>query len=135
MKIERFLAGAIVTVFLAIVVHAGTVVVDTNTYNGSDIANIAVVALPEPAVYMFDLVVAAPPTVTSGITTLVVYAQQPGVAGGQFYTVNSSTFTTCNGACTQFVTPDVYVGGNVRAVWTITSGSATVRVTARKVSP
>lgn len=132
---RHILSAVIVSVFLAIIAKAGTVIVDTATYSGADTANVAVVALPEPAVYVFDLVVTGTPTATSNITSLSVYVQQQGVAGGQFYTINSSTFTTCNGPCTQFVTPDVYVGGNTRAQWTVTTGSANVRVTARKVSP
>jgi len=110
------------------------VVVSTTIYNGTTQADLSEVALPEVGAYVFDMVATSSGPIT-GIESLVLYLQQSGVSGGGWYTIRASTFTTCNANCTQFVVPDVYLGGSIRARWTITSGSATVKVTARKVSP
>lgn len=114
---------------------AGTVITSTVTYNGADVSGFAATALPEPGSYAFDLVVTATPTTSSNITSLIVYVQQQYVNGGEFLTIAGSTFTTCNAACSYSLWPGLYQGGNLRASWSVTSGSATIRVTARKVTP
>lgn len=110
-----------------------TVVLTTTTYAGADqtTASLAPVALPEVGAYIFDMV--AESSGTADTWGLQLYLQQEGVAGGKFYTINASTFTTCNSNCTQFVVPDIYLGGRIRAQWAITSGSATITVTARQI--
>ena len=114
---------------------SGTVIVDTVTYNGADLSSIQGAALPNVGYYMFDMVVKSTPTSTSAISGLAAYVQQKGVAGGNYYTLYNSTFTTCNGACSYFLAPDMYVGGIVRGMWAVTSGSATIKITAREISP
>ncbi len=111
-----------------------TVVLSTTTYNGANQDDLSEVALPEVGAYIFDMVATSSGAIV-GIESLVLYLQQSGVSGGGWYTVRATTFTTCNSNCTQFSVPDIYLGGSIRARWTITSGSATVTVTARKVSP
>lgn len=113
---------------------AATVVGSTTTYNGADEANFPPNALPAAGPYIFSLVATSTPATTSPITGLSVYLQQVGVSG-QVYTLNASTFTTCNAACVQLVDPDVYEGGNIKVRWTITSGSATIKVSATPITP
>lgn len=122
--------------FLAAPAHAATTTVySTTTYGGvasSAIAAVSPAALPSVGAYYFNLVVVSSSTAFSGLS---LYIQQQGIAGGQYYTVANSTFTTCNAGCTEFVVPDVYLGGNVRPQWSITTGSATVTVTAIPAAP
>lgn len=116
-------------------VHAGTVVLSTTTYANSAIDTESVaISLPEAGAYIFDMV--AESSGTTDTWGLALYLQQRGVSGGNaYYTINNSTFTTCNADCTKLVIPDVYIGGDVRAAWAISSGSVTIRITARKVTP
>lgn len=116
----------------------GTVIASTATYNGADVTGLSgnpPVSLPSPGVYYFDMVAVGTPTAASTFSGLVVYLQQQGVAGGNWYTVYNSTFATCANACSAAIVPDMYLGGNVRAQWTITTGSATLTVNARSVTP
>lgn len=121
-------------IFSALVVYsfAGTVVVDTTTYSGADESGFSSVALPEVGAYYFDMVVTSSGTAFS---TVDVYMQQEGIAGGDLYTIFNGTFTQCTSACSRFIVPDMYLGGRVRGRWTVTGASATIKVTARKVSP
>lgn len=115
---------------------ATTTVYSTTTYGGVAAGQqglITPAALPSIGAYYFNLVVTS--TNSTAFTGLQVYMQQQGIAGGQYYTVQNSTFTSCSAACTQFVVPDIYLGGNVRPQWAITSGSATLTVTAIPASP
>ena len=114
---------------------AGTLIASTVTYNGADVANFEGTALPEPGNYAFSLVVKSTPSTSSAISALVVYIQQQYVAGGDWLTIAGSTFTSCSAACTYSLWPGLYQGGNLRAAWSVTSGSATIKVTAHKVSP
>lgn len=118
---------------------AGTVIASTVTYNGADVANFAGTALPEAGTYAFSLVVYSTPATTTPLTAFVGYVQQQFVAGGEWFTVSGSTFTTCTltagGSCRYSLWPGLYQGGNLRAAWSVTSGSATVTVTAHKVTP
>lgn len=118
---------------------AGTVIASTVTYSGADVANFPGTALPEPGTYAFTLNVVSTPSATSAITAFIGYVQQQYVSGGDWLTVSGSTFTTCTlsggGSCTYTLWPALYHGGNLRAAWSVTSGSATVKVTAHKVNP
>ena len=114
---------------------AGTVIASTVTYSGADVYNFAGTALPEPGTYAFSLVVTATPTSSSAISSFIAYVQQQYAPGGDWVTVAGSTFTTCSAACTYSLWPALYHGGNMRAAWSVTSGSATVRVTAHRVVP
>lgn len=134
-KLKIWIASLAIWAAVAIRAMAGTVIVDTVTYNGADLSSIRGTALPNVGYYMFDMVVKSTPTSTSAISGLAAYVQQQGVAGGNYYTLYNSTFTTCNGACSYFLAPDMYVGGIVRGMWAITSGSATIKITAREISP
>ena len=134
-KVRAFLIAAAAYCSLVVAAMGGTVIVDTVTYSGANLADIPAVALPKVGYYMFDLVVTATPTASSAITGFTAYVQQQGVAGGNYYTLFNSTFTTCNAACSDFLAPDMYVGGNVRGMWAITTGSATVKMTAREITP
>lgn len=115
-------------------VDAGTVIASTTVYNGSDEASFNSSALPANGAYIFSLVATSTPTSASTFSGLSVYLQQVGISG-QVYTLNSSTFTTCNAACVQLVNPDVYEGGNIKTRWTVTTGSVTIKVTATPVTP
>jgi len=137
--IRHFFLGVVASLLAAALwsalpARAGTVIASTVSYNGADIVAFQPQALPEAGVYQFSLVVQTTPTASSSLAGLRVYLQQQGLSGA-YYTLNASTFTTCAGACTSTVYPDVYVGGNVRAQWDMTTGSATIKVTANKVNP
>ncbi len=113
--------------------HAGEIITSTTTAPGLLPTSIASVNLAVPAVYMFDLA-AAPAPSTATFSGLSVWIQQQGPSGN-WYTIQNSTFTTCSAACYEFVTPELYEGGNVRAQWSVTSGSVTFTVTARQEIP
>ena len=112
--------------------NAGTVILSTTTYETADEAGDAPVALPKAGAYYFDMVITSSGT---AFTSVDVYLQQRGIASGQFYTIYNSTFTNCSIPCTRFIVPDMYLGGDVRARWSVGGGSATITVTARSVTP
>lgn len=118
---------------------AGTVVGSTVAYSHSNIKDMASVALPDAGLYAFDLVVIGTPTDSYSaalLDGLTVYLQAEGADGRSFYTVPNSTFTVCDDVpCSRFIYPGVYLGGNIRVQWAVVSGSSTLRVTARKVTP
>lgn len=129
---KLFLATMALSVYGAIQAFAGTVVVSTTTYPGRSPADESAISLPEIGAYAFDVVVAASGT---AFTSVDLYLQHQGISGTQHYTVNNSTITQCTGACTRFITPDLYMGGSIRAWWTVVGASATITVTARQLSP
>ena len=96
-------------------------------------ANLVPVALPKPGVYVFDLVIDS--SGSTAFSGLQFYLQQEGLGQGNFYTIGNSTFTSCSAPCAYGIYPDVYLGGRVRAQYSMTSGSATVKITAREVNP
>ncbi len=128
--------GIIIAVLLAvaplIAFSGSTVVLDTTTYPSAQTFSTPI-ALPEVGAYNFDLVVTA--SGTPAFTSASVYLQQEGISRGANYTIANGTFTTCTGQCAQFVVPDVYLGGRIRACWTVVGSSVSLKVTARKVSP
>lgn len=115
---------------------ASTVILSTTTYPGLSQTKTSVipVALPKPGVYVFDLVADSTAAAVAW-TSLQVYLQQEGLSRGTWYTLPKSTFTACTAACGENVYPDLYIGGRVRAQWTLTGSSVTFVVTAREVSP
>ncbi len=121
---------------------AGTVICSTSTYNGADETNFASAALPEAGVWAFDAVVISTPLTTSRLDSFKIHLDQVAVDGYSRYTIPGSTFTGTSyctlltgGKCFYSIFPGVYEGGNIRCSWEVTSGSATVKVTARKVAP
>lgn len=134
-KVALMVALFIITIGALVAFAGSTVVLSTTSYNvaGAAATDESPVALPDVGAYTFDLV--ATTSGTTSFTGLVVYLQQGGISGGGWYTVNNSTFTTCAGSCVYFVSPDVYLGGRIRAIWSVTTGSATIKVTAREVNP
>lgn len=131
----KIILGALLSIALLPIFafSESTVILTTTTFAGTDqtVTSLAPIALPEVGAYVLDMVAVSSGTLDTW--GLVLYIQQEGVAGGRFYTVNNSTFTTCNADCTEFVIPDVFLGGRLRAQWAITSGSATITVTARQI--
>jgi hypothetical protein len=124
-----------VAMLLASGAHAGsTVIVSSTVYANMSQAktNVVPVSLPKPGLYTFDIVVDS--TGSVAFSSLAYYLQQEGLSG-QFYTVYNSSFTSCSAACAQALFPDMYLGGRVRAQYSMTSGSATVKITAREVNP
>jgi len=114
-----------------------TTILSTTTYNvaAASYSDSSPTALPKVGAYNFDCV--ATTSGTTNFTGLILRLEQEGISGGGWYTVNASTFSTMAGLgpTVAFVTPDVYLGGRIRAVWSITTGSATVKVVAREVNP
>ena len=133
-KVAFFLSLLFITLCLVAQMWAGTVIVSTTSYRNADEENVAFVALPHVGAWQFDLVANSTPTLTGSFDTLALYMQQEGISG-ELYTIVNSTFATCSFKCFKRVNPDVYLGGNIRARWTITSGSVTFTVTAREVLP
>lgn len=140
MKKKTHLYGMLAALALAItplLAYAdSTVILTTTTYPGLSQTKTSVipVALPRPGVYVFDLV-ADSTSAAVAWTSLTVYLQQEGLSRGTWYTLPKSTFTACTGPCGENVYPDLYIGGRVRAQWTLTGSSATFTVTARSVQP
>lgn len=134
---DIFTLGLALIAGLAVQAYSGTVVLSTTTYAGASGAvgtESQPISLPGAGAYIFDMV--AESSGTADTWGLALYMQQRGVsAGNAYYTIYNSTFTTCNSNCTKLVIPDVYLGGDVRAAWAVTSGSVTIRITARKVTP
>lgn len=140
--ISLLLCAAIGTILGVLLANAGTVVCSTVTYNGADEAGFAAAALPEAGVWAFDAVVISTPLTTSRLDSFKIHLDQMGADGYSRYTIPNSTFTASSyctlltgGKCLYSIFPGVYEGGNVRCSWEITTGSATVKVTARKVAP
>ena len=129
------LAGVLLGVAPVVALAESTVIVSSTVYGGMSQArtNWLPVALPRPGVYVFDMVIDS--TGSIAFTSLQFYIQQEGLSRGTFYTVPGSTFTACSAECGYALYPDTYVGGRLRAQYNITSGSATVRIVAREVSP
>lgn len=114
--------------------YAGsTTILSTTTYSAATSTHNAKVALPEVGYYIFDVV--ATSSGTKQNWALALYLQNQGVAGGDWYTMFNSTITACNDDCTRFIVPDVYMGGYVRAVYSMTTGSVTIKVVGREVNP
>lgn len=132
---KRIICIALLAVFMAGQVFAGTVVVSTLTYSGTTDTDAAqAAALPQAGVYAFTLnVVPVPSTRT---VTVVSYLQQQGVSGA-LYTIPNSTFTTltCSNSCNASVFTDTYQGGNIVPRFTISGSSAIITWTARLVTP
>ena len=112
-----------------------TVILSSTVYAGmSQVkSNIITVALPKVGVYVFDMLIES--TGTIAFSNLQVYLQQEGLSRGSFYTIAGSTFTACSSECGYALYPDIYLGGRIRAQYNITTGSATVKIIARNVSP
>lgn len=138
-NMKRTRVGILLTIALALaplIAYAGsTVILSSTVYGGMSQVktNVVPIALPGPGVYVFDLV--ADSTNSVAFSGLQFYLQQEGLSRGSFYTIPNSTFTACSAECGYTVYPDLYIGGRVRAQYSITSGSATVRITAREVNP
>lgn len=140
--ISLLLCAVIGTILGVLLANAGTVICSTVTYNGADEAGFAAAALPEAGVWAFDAVVISTPLTTSRLDSFKIHLDQMGADGYSRYTIPNSTFTASSyctlltgGKCLYSIFPGVYEGGNVRCSWEITTGSATVKVTARKVAP
>ena len=59
---KQFLLALAASLLTAVAARAGTVILSTTAYNGSNTAGVATVALPEVGYYMFDMVVTATAT-------------------------------------------------------------------------
>lgn len=113
---------------------ATTVILTTTTTNGlSDLNATIANALPSYGPYIFSVSI-APFSSGTPISGVQVYLQQKGLSGTN-YTIVNSTFTSCSGTCTQTIATDVFNGGTIVPRWAITSGSATITVTAINVTP
>lgn len=140
MRSKTKLWGVLVAVGIALaplLAYAGsTVIISTTSYPGvsQTKTSVAAVSLPKPGVYVFDLVADSTAAAVAW-TSLQVYLQQEGLGRGNWYTLPKSTFTACTAACGENVYPDLYIGGRVRAQWTLTGSSVTFTVTAREVNP
>ncbi len=119
---------------LPLVAFSGTVILSTTTFPGADEAGIDAEALPEVGVFNFDVVVTS--SKTGEIPIVDLYLQQVGISGVALYTIVNTTITQCTtDPCTRFIIPDVFLGGKVRARFTVSGSSANITVTARQVSP
>lgn len=134
-KIKFLLLIATLALAPVLAFAESTVILSSTVYGGMSQVktNLLPVALPRPGLYTFDLVVDA--TGSVAFSGLQFYLQQEGLSRGSFYTVYNSTFTSCSAECGYAIFPDMYLGGRIRAQYNITSGSATVKITAREVDP
>lgn len=117
-----------------ILAFGGTVILSTTTPPASTPNDYSATALPSVGYWAYDVVVKS--SGTGALATANLYLQSQGISGDGYYTVYNSTITACSAfPCTRLILPDVYTGGYMRAWWTITGSSATITVTARKVTP
>lgn len=135
-KIFGILAAGIIAIAPLLAYADSTVIIATTTYPGlsQTKTSVASVALPSKGVYVFDLV-ADSTAAAAAWTSLTVYLQQEGLSRGAWYTLPNSTFTALTAPGAAFVYPDIYIGGRVRAQWTLTGSSVTFTVTGRNVTP
>lgn len=129
----RLISTSLLIAALGTFARAATVIQTTTTYSGPAPADLSVGSLSDPGAYVFDIVVRS--TAGTGTPTVDAYIQQQGISG-EFYTLFNSTMTQCTVVpCFRRVNPDIYVGGGIRMFWTVTVASATITLTAHKVSP
>lgn len=136
---KRTLLAGLLVLGLVALAKAGTTICSTSTYSGADEAAFPAATLPKVGAWAFDLVITGTPTPTSpSFNSMMVYLQHRGISGGGNYFVTGSTFgviSSTNSSWSATIYPDMYLGGDVRCRWAVTTGSSTIKVTARELTP